>query len=181
MPSRGIFQARCFVLQNQWDQNWKKKKKSKINQTVVMLWVIWTVICLADWLEDPGLDGRILLKLIFKNYDMKVETTFIWLTTATAGGFLSTRIWTFGFHDIQGIFFFNSWEALSFSRWTLFHVLGPLRSRIIVLICKITRGLGTFNEPFVPTYGHCELSSTCCSVRISSTLLLSKLSALSNS
>lgn len=71
-----------------------------------MIWVIWSNICLADCLEDPGLDGRILLKLTFKNYDTKVETIFIWLTTATAGGLLSTRIWSFGFHDIQGFFFF---------------------------------------------------------------------------
>jgi hypothetical protein len=156
-------------------------QKCKINETVVMLWVIWTAICLADCLEDPGLDGRILLKVIFKNYDIWVETTFIWLTTATAGGLLSTRIWTFGFHDIQGIFL-NSWEPLSFSRRTMFHVLGHLKSRMIVLIYKITRGgLGTFTELFVPTYGHCELSWTCCSACISPTLLLSKLSALSNS
>lgn len=81
-----------------------------------------------------------------------METTFIWLTTATADGLLSTRTWTFSFHCIQIFFFLNSWEPLSFSRRTVFRVLGHLRSRIIVLICKITRGgLGTFSERFAPT------------------------------
>jgi hypothetical protein len=41
-------------------------------------------------LEDPGLDGKIILRCIFKKWDGAL-TGLIWLRIGTGGGLLSTR------------------------------------------------------------------------------------------
>jgi hypothetical protein len=53
------------------------------------------------------LDGRIMLRRIFREWDVGVRTGLGWLSIKTAGGHLWIRQWTFGFRKMQGI----SWLA----------------------------------------------------------------------
>jgi len=39
-----------------------------------------------DHLEDPSLDGRIILRWIFRKYDIEVWTGSSWLRIGTGGG-----------------------------------------------------------------------------------------------
>jgi hypothetical protein len=70
--------------------------------------------------EDPGVDGWIILRWIFRKWDVGAWTGSVWLRIGTGGGHLWMRKWIFGFHKIWGI----SWIAesrLAYSRRTLLH------------------------------------------------------------
>jgi len=41
-----------------------------------------------DHLEDPGVDGRIILRWIFRKWDVGIWTGSSWLRIETAGGHL---------------------------------------------------------------------------------------------
>jgi hypothetical protein len=41
-----------------------------------------------DHLEDPGVDGRIILRWIFMKWDVEVWTESIWLRIGRGGGLL---------------------------------------------------------------------------------------------
>jgi hypothetical protein len=42
----------------------------------------------GDYLEEHGVDKRIILKLVFKRWDGEAWTGLIWLRIATGGGLL---------------------------------------------------------------------------------------------
>jgi hypothetical protein len=54
------------------------------------LWnkVLSTKVYGRDHLEDPGIDGRIQLSLIFRKRDVEAWTGLIWLMIGTGGGHL---------------------------------------------------------------------------------------------
>ena len=48
----------------------------------------WGNLRERDHLEDPSVDGRIVLRWIFKNLDVGAWTGLIWLRIGIGGGFL---------------------------------------------------------------------------------------------
>jgi hypothetical protein len=53
-------------------------------------------------LGDPGVDVRIILKWIFRKWDVGASSGPGWLRIGTAGGHLWLQYYTFGFHKMRG-------------------------------------------------------------------------------
>jgi hypothetical protein len=51
----------------------------------------WGNVRERDHLEDPGVDGRIILIFIFRKWDVGAWTGFSWLRIGTVGGQLLMR------------------------------------------------------------------------------------------
>jgi len=45
----------------------------------------------GETLEDRGMDGKIILRQIFRKWEWGAWTGLIWFKTGRGGGFLSTR------------------------------------------------------------------------------------------
>jgi hypothetical protein len=62
---------------------------------VLVPWFTWDgrIFCIffnlseRDYLEDPGVDRRIILIWIFRKWDVRVWTVLIWLRIGTVAGF----------------------------------------------------------------------------------------------
>ena len=48
----------------------------------------WRNMRESDHLEDPVVDGRIILSSIFRKWDVRAWTGLIWLMVGTGGGLL---------------------------------------------------------------------------------------------
>ena len=87
-------------------------------QTSLLFFI--TQYCNRDHWGDQDVDGRIILRWIFRKWEGVVGTGWSWLRIGTGGRRLWVRWWTVGFHKMRGI----SWLAakpVSFSRRTLLH------------------------------------------------------------
>jgi len=58
---------------------------------VAYAWFWWRNLKERDRLEDQGVDGSIILRWIFRKYDVGAWTGSSWLRIGTAGGHLGMR------------------------------------------------------------------------------------------
>jgi hypothetical protein len=47
--------------------------------------VLWGHLIERDHLEDPGIDGRIMLRWMFRKWDVSARTGLMWLRIGTGG------------------------------------------------------------------------------------------------
>ena len=73
-----------------------------------------------DHFGDPSVDGRIILRWIFRKWDVGVWTESSWLRIGTGGGHLWVRNYIFGLHKMRGNFL-TSWELVIFWRRALLY------------------------------------------------------------
>ena len=65
---------------------------------------LWGNLRERDHLENPGVNGRIILRWIFRRWDVGVWTGSSWLRIGTVDGHLWMRWWTFGLHYMREFF-----------------------------------------------------------------------------
>ena len=82
---------------------------ARVEEAYTGFW--WGNLRERDHLGEPGVDGRIILRLIFRKWDVGLWTGSSRLRTGTSGWHLWMRLWTFGFHEMRGI----SWLAENWS------------------------------------------------------------------
>jgi hypothetical protein len=90
-------------------QGWSSWQRyaSKVGPTPGFSDIIYVFCPAEEHLNDPGVDGRIILRSIFRKWDVGAWTGSICLKIVTGGGYLWMRQWTFGFHKMRRI----SWLA----------------------------------------------------------------------
>ena len=73
--------------------NYVAVKASRPASSSFILFYIYVLLLYAKWdhLGDPGVDWRIILRWIFRKWDVKVWTVSSWLRTGTGGGPLWLR------------------------------------------------------------------------------------------
>jgi hypothetical protein len=110
-------------------------------------------------LKDPGVDGRMILKWIFRNLGGEAWTWLIWLRIGTGGGLLWTRWWAFCF-KVQGVTHRNvvtrlvTAESCSYPSHMLARSVGLFHTQEIM--SPATGSAATERRLWFP---HCRLSS----------------------
>jgi hypothetical protein len=66
----------------------KSKRAKCVGHVAGKGWFWWGNLRERDHWVDPGIDGRIIFKFIFRNWDVVVWTGLSWLSIGTVGGHL---------------------------------------------------------------------------------------------
>ena len=77
-----------FLRLNEFDKNEMGGACSTYEGRRVVYRVLVEKLREKDHLEDPGLDGRIILRWIFRKFDVGAWTGSMWLRIGTGGGYL---------------------------------------------------------------------------------------------
>ena len=80
-----------------------KSRRIRSREHVKQVGFWWRNLRDRDHVEDPGVDGKIILRWIFRKWDGWTWIGLIWLGIGTGGGHLLTWQWTFGFRKMRGI------------------------------------------------------------------------------
>jgi len=119
----------------------------------------WGTLTERAQLGDQGVDGKIILRWIFRKWDEGAWTGSIWLRIGTVGGHLWMRYWTFRVPKNAGNFF-TSCKPVSFTGRTLLHGVSKHTTiifrfsniKIQTLLCRlITSHTKSSNYESVPS------------------------------
>jgi hypothetical protein len=97
----------------------------KSNTTIYIQYISWGNLRERDHWGDPDVDGKIILRWIFRKWDGVVRTGWIWLRIGRGGAALVSTVRNLQVPKMRGI----SWLAavpVSFSRRTLLHGVSNL-------------------------------------------------------